>query len=113
MSEGLQPLSRNLGWLRFSLWMMPTCMVVCSYLTILLVRGRYLLEILGVVCLAAVLFLAYWDALLNCQRKRIPADGHRADQIAGHMIYYVFLQLLIVPAMGMAVMFSLCALKLY
>lgn len=106
MIEEPQRSNRSVGWLRFIVWIMPSCMMLIFLLPVLLpmpfARGLIALAVLG-----GIGYLAYYDALLSCQQRRIATDHPRA-RITGSVVVFLLLQLLIVPIFWSTIVWGFC-----
>jgi hypothetical protein len=109
MNEISPPPNRALGWYRFIVWVMPTCVALttalgCIWLTSQL-RWKGDLLVLGwfVVNTLAIVGLAIFDAKLR-NRPDNPVSL-KTDAV---MIRFFLLQLLIIPSLSFALCFAAC-----
>ncbi|MEK7951393.1 hypothetical protein [Luteolibacter soli] len=111
MNEPLKQSGRNIGWQRFIVWMMPSCVLpflVIGPVFMFSVAIPFLVPILLVVAIGALGYLAHYDALLQCQQREIP-PGDSEAQIPMKMARFILLQLLVVPLVWCAIAFAFCA----
>jgi hypothetical protein len=105
MNEEPEESNQSVGWLRFTVWIMPSCMMLIFLLPDLL-AFPFARELITLVVLGGIGYLAYYDALLSCQQRRIPPNDPQAG-IAGKMAVFLLLQLLIVPILWFTIAWGL------
>jgi hypothetical protein len=112
MNEGLPPPdNRAIGWYRFMLWMMPTCVAITSAFGIgwlanlLRLRGGELLILVWFVFnIAAAIGVGIFEVKLESPRWR-RSDGRLKPS---RVLYFVLLQFIIVPVMSCVIAFGFC-----
>jgi hypothetical protein len=114
MNESLPPPNRAIGWYRFMLWVMPTCVALTTAFgsvwasgmwgvnVDLLVLGWFVLNSL------ATVGLAVFEAKL---RNR--PDGPVSLKTDAGVIRFFLLQILIVPSLSLALFFAVCLAGAY
>jgi hypothetical protein len=108
MNEEPQRSNRSVGWLRFIVWMMPTCMTLIFLLPAFL-PVPFARELISLAVFGGIGYLAYYDALLGCQQRRIPREDPRAG-ITRRVVVFLLLQLLIVPLFWSTIAWGFCML---
>jgi hypothetical protein len=110
MNENLPP-NRAIGWYRFMLWMMPTCVAITSafgfaWLSDLLRfrAGDLLIATWFVLNIAAAIGIGIFQARLGCPNLR-HRDGRPTT---GQVVSFVMLQFLIVPVLTFVVGYGCC-----
>lgn len=109
MHQDNPPPNRAIGWYRFMLWLMPTCIALTTaYGFAWLPVGRYLsgdLLVLGwfVLNALATVGIAIFEAKLRSRPDRPVSLITDAGWIR-----FFLLQVLIVPALSFALFFALC-----
>lgn len=106
MNEEPQRSTRSVGWLRFIVWIMPTCMMLIFLLPVFL-PVPFERELIWLAILGGIGYLAYYDARLSCQQRRIPPDDPRAGITRG-VVVFLLLQLLIVPLFWFTITWGFC-----
>jgi hypothetical protein len=101
MNEPAIRSSRSIAWLRFIVWVVPSC-AVPFLLFVFLPGGDFTRGLALVFALGALIFLGRFDALLKCQQRQIPPDDSRA-RVVQKMVAFVVLQLVLVPALWGAI----------
>jgi hypothetical protein len=99
--------SRSLGWLRFIVWAMPSC-VFPFVLYFYLPGNAFTRMVVLISAFAVLIYLARFYALLNCQQRQIPPDDPQS-KVVPRMVVFVLWQVLLVPAVWFAVVFTLWA----
>jgi hypothetical protein len=114
MNPEFPPPNRAIGWYRFMLWMMPTCIALTtafgfgwlsSFVRVHsdpIVGGWFVLNTL------ATVGIAIFEAKLRSRPDRPVSLKNDAG-----VIRFVLLQLLIIPALSFAIFFSACLFLAY
>lgn len=111
MNPDFPPPNRAIGWYRFMLWMMPTCIALTTAFGLgwlqSVVRIHPDLQIVGwfVVNTLATVGIAIFEAKLR-SRPDLPVSLKTDSGV----IRFVLLQILIIPAMSFAIFFAACLL---
>jgi len=111
MNDGLPPPNSAIGWYRFMLWMMPTCVAITSGFgfgwlanSMRIRSGESVLLGWLVFNIAAAAGIGYFQAKLESPRWR-GVDGQVQP---GRVVNFVLLQVLIVPVMSCVIAFGFC-----
>ena len=105
------PPNRAIGWYRFMLWMMPTCVAITSAIglgwlvNVLRLRGGELLILVWLVFnIAAATGIGIFEAKL----ERSPRPGQVVQPESAKVVKFVMLQFLVVPIMSCVIAFGYC-----
>lgn len=108
MNDGLPPPNRAIGWYRFLLWVMPTCIAITSVFglgwlaqQLAFRNGDIMVMVWWGFNLAAVIGVGTFE--LKFQRRR-----DRIAERAGLVMMFVLLQFLIVPVLCCVIAFGFC-----
>jgi hypothetical protein len=109
MNRDLPPPNRAIGWFRFMLWMMPTCVALTTAFgfgwlsTIIRVDSDLLVICWFVLNTLATVGVAIFEAKLRSR------PGHLVSlKSDAGVVRFVLLQLLIIPALSFAIFFAAC-----
>lgn len=107
MNPDLPPPNRAIGWYRFIVWAMPTCVSVA--LLFVMETSSLRVSPAGALFLAmgATCSLGYFDALLGLQQRGIPRDSPESH-IPRRVVIFTLLQILIVPVLWLAAIWGIC-----
>jgi hypothetical protein len=97
MNEPAIRTSRSIGWIRFIVWIVPMCIapfIVLGVVALAFPLGAVVL----IGSIVALIYLARFDALLECQQRKIPLDDPRA-KIGRKMMAFVVAQFMLVPVL--------------
>jgi hypothetical protein len=109
MNEPAIRTSRSIGWIRFIVWLMPVCIIPFVLFASRALWIPFSRELGYIAAIAALFYLARFDALLKCQQLQIPPDDPRA-KIGKRMAIFIGVQLLIPVVIG-SVLFAIWALQ--
>ncbi|MEK7951395.1 hypothetical protein [Luteolibacter soli] len=109
--DGGPPPNRAIGWYRFVLWMMPTCVAITSAIglgwlaNVTRFRGGDLLVLVWFVFnIAAATGIGFFEAKL----ERSPRPGRAAQSESAKVVKFVSLQFIVVPLMSCVIAFGYC-----
>jgi nitrate reductase NapE component len=113
MTPNLPPPNRAIGWYRFMLWVMPTCVAITSAFGLewlsnhlIFFRGDRLLVVWWVFNIAAAIGIGIFEVKLNR-----PLPGQQEVRLdPAKVVKFVVLQFVIVPVLSCVIAFGFCAI---
>lgn len=108
MNPDLRPPNRAIGWYRFMLWMMPTCIALTTAFgfewlsNLLRAPGGFLFDLWCLLNIAATVGIGYFEVKLR------NSDPSLRIRTRPGVIGFFLLQFLIIPAFSSAILFAAC-----
>jgi hypothetical protein len=109
MNPEFPPPNRAIGWYRFMLWMMPTCIALTTAFAIgwlsdvLRIRGGFPVGLWCFLNIATTIGIGIFESRFD----RIPAHPALSNQMP-RALRFVLLQFFIIPLMSFAIAFAAC-----